>query len=210
MPRRSAAMADLFAEPAQHDPGGKVKTALPPGMYGSAEFYGARHEYRLTLYRDWDGASADDLCVVFVGMNPSVADVEGNDPTVTRDIGFAKSFGFKRYWKLNICDFRATYPTDLVKPFVIPRSDKNLDTIRHICKGAAQIIMCYGVMHKPLQHYAFETVRALEADGHRLWCLGTTLHGHPRHSLYLRADTKPEPFIYAEPPHKTKLQKGAP
>jgi hypothetical protein len=206
----SQAIADLFDEPARHDPGGKVSTPLPKGMRGGADFYGEREEYRLLLWRYWDEATKDDPFILWIGMNPSTATGEANDPTVTREINFSKEWGFKRYVKCNILDYRATHPTDLVKPFVVPRSDKNLETIRRLADAAEQIIVCYGVMHRPLQPYAFETVKALEADGHRLFCMGTTLSGHPRHPLYLKADTKPEPFVYAEPIYKktSNLIKG--
>lgn len=194
--RSSLAVADLFDPPKKHDPGGKVATALPKDMVGHAEFYGENEEYRLWLDRDWGGATIATPFLLWVGMNPSTATAEVNDPTITREINFTKAWGYCAYVKTNVMDFRATNQADLLKPGVNPRSHRNLPTILDYAKRADKIVLCYGVPHKSLQWYGSDTVTELRKQGYgsKLFCLGKTLLGHARHPLYLRADTQLEPF----------------
>lgn len=197
MKRRSnLATADLFESPKKHDPGGKVATALPKDMVGHAEFYGGNDEYRLWLDRMWGGATLATPYILWIGMNPSTATAEYNDPTITREINFTRSWGYSAYAKCNVMDFRATKQADLLKPGVEPRSARNLETIIDYARGAEKIILCYGVPHKSLLHYGPETASVLRQRGYgaKLFCLGKTLLGNPRHPLYLRADTQLEPF----------------
>ena len=179
-----------------HDPGGKVKIAIPDGMSGTAEFYGDREQYRLWLQRCWIKLNEPRRTIMFVGMNPSTASYEVNDPTVLREVNFSKAWGFNEYLKTNVMDYRATYPKDLLADGVIPRSDHNIPTILRLAEHADKIVCAWGVVTKKLAHYADETRDRLLVAGHRkkMFCLGRTLMGHPRHPLYLKADTKLEPY----------------
>ena len=47
--------------------------------------------YRFALWRFWDDGLPK---IMFVGLNPSTADENKNDPTVRRCIGFAERWGF--------------------------------------------------------------------------------------------------------------------
>ena len=180
----------------KHDPGGKVSTALPKDMVGHAEFYGENDEYRLWLDRMWGGATIATPYILWIGMNPSTATAEVNDPTITREINFTKAWGYSGYVKCNTMDFRATNQRDLLQPGVQPRSDRNMPTILDYAKRADKIILCYGVPHKSLQCFGKDTVDMLRLRGHgsKLFCMGRTLLGSPRHPLYLRSDTQLEPF----------------
>jgi hypothetical protein len=117
-----------------------------------------------------------------------------NDPTVSREIGFARAWGYEGLVKGNVCDYRATFPRDLLAPGVIARSEENLPTLRKLATKADRIVLCYGVLPKPLQWAADELIEALRADGHELFCFGKTLHGHARHPLYLPKETSLEWF----------------
>jgi hypothetical protein len=175
-----------------HDAGGKVRTALPPGMIGDAEFYGANREYRLTLTRSW--APMPSLTILWIGMNPSTADAQVNDPTITREVNFSKAWAFEKYIKCNVFDYRATHPKDMLAPGVKPFSDRNFDVIRDAANWANQIVLCYGVAPKKLQDAPLHLVNLLRADGRKLWCLGKTNAGHPRHPLYMKTDATLEQF----------------
>ena len=63
--------------------------------------------------------------------------------------------------------------------------------IRDIAKHADKIVVGWVTMDKVrrLTHLAVETESALRADGHRLWCLGLTKNGGPRHPLYVLGGT---------------------
>lgn len=50
---------------AAHDPGGKVRTALPAGMTGGARFAGPQDCYRTLLWRSW---GTEERLVTACGM----------------------------------------------------------------------------------------------------------------------------------------------
>ena len=103
-------MQDTLFPDERHDAGGKVKTKLPAGMYGDALFCGDREEFRPFLRR-WVGQEQfPDRWVCFIGMNPSTASADFNDPTITREWGFTVREGFSAYVKHNVSDYRATHP----------------------------------------------------------------------------------------------------
>lgn len=191
---------DLFNAPKpKHDPGGKVETALPAGMRGGAEFYGDNDQYRVLLTRAWEPAQAemDTRYLLWIGMNPSTARDDVNDPTVTREIGFCKAWGYFNYVKCNVMDYRATKPKDLWAPGVVPCSDRNHGTILRLARDADKIICCSGVPpHKSLAHHATNVYAMLREEGHsrKMFAFGFTLMGHPRHPLYLPNDSELVPF----------------
>ena len=51
--------------------------------------YSACRKYRYALCRNWDESKP---YAMIIGLNPSTADENENDPTITRCINFAKSW----------------------------------------------------------------------------------------------------------------------
>jgi len=170
-----------------HDPGGKVRLALMPGVKGDATF-SADGKYR-QLMRRWSGDSFPDRYVLFIGMNPSTADATVNDPTCAREWTFANREGYTAMVKANVGDYRATDPKMLLAPGVVAVSDANIPAIRKAAAGADFVVLCHGKLNKALAPAGRELVAALRADGVDLWCFGTNADGSPKHPLYLRADT---------------------
>jgi hypothetical protein len=180
-------MNNLFPVAETHYPGGKVRLRLAPGITGAAEFYGENNEYRLWLSRFWgDERGPYGLSI---GMNPSTATAEIDDSTLKRDTHFMRREQLSGFYKANVMDYRATKPATLLKPGVLPCSDRNLSTILDLAQGASLIMLCYGVLIPKLRPYAERVVSALHGAGHTLHCLGTSSEGFPLHSLYLRGDT---------------------
>lgn len=66
--------------------------------------------YRYALRRTWDPARPAAL---FVGLNPSTADAERDDPTTRRCVRFARDWGFGGLLVGNLFAYRATRPRDL-------------------------------------------------------------------------------------------------
>ena len=172
---------------AAHDPGGKVRLALMPGVQGDASF-SADGRYR-QLMRRWTGESFPDRYILFIGMNPSTADGTVNDPTCAREWTFAVREGYSAMVKANVGDYRATDPRMLLAPGVVAVSDANIPAIRKAAAGADLVVLCHGKLNKALAPAGKALVEALKADGVALWCFGTNGDGSPKHPLYLRADT---------------------
>lgn len=178
-----------------HDPGGKVRIRIEDGMRSAATFSPCGR-YRVLLKRMW--GEPFGRRVMFVGMNPSTADAFVNDPTVLREIGFAKREGGHSMVKCNVMDYRATDPKDLLTIGCPPRSGQNLWYIRECaiatigCEGF--VIVAWGALPKPLRHYADEALVTLRATGVPIFCLGRTKDGSPRHPLYLPKTAPLEAF----------------
>lgn len=172
-----------------HDPGGKVKTPLSEGVVGHAEFYGPNDCYRPWLSRTWGlPGEAEQGFILFIGMNPSTADANANDPTIRRELFFANREDFQVLVKCNVMDYRATSPAKLREPGIVPCSAMNLPTIERYAAGASKIICCWGALHRSLRHHADVVETMLRAQGRDLWCLGLTAGLSPRHPLYVRGD----------------------
>lgn len=180
---------DLFPSTA-HDPGGKVRTRLPAGMTGGATFCGPGDCYRTLLWRSW--GPEDAAAALFIGMNPSTADAMLNDPTITREVGFTRSWGMTRYYKANVSAYRATDPKRLAgAPIDCP---ENVETILGVAVQVARVVMACGALSGPMLALFKALVRDLTEWGVPLWCLGTTKGGFPRHPLYLASATPLEPW----------------
>ena len=172
----------------RHDPGGKVRHRLAPGVSGGATFSPCGR-YRRSLYRTWgeDGDCAPYW--LWIGLNPSVADAEANDPTVSREVGFTRRGGATLYVKVNLCDWRATNPKHLPEPKVA-QSAGNLEGILQYAHGASRVILAFGAVPKAVRPLAYEMVAQLRDQGIPLHCLGVTADGSPRHPLYIRSDAE--------------------
>ncbi|MBC7132280.1 MAG: DUF1643 domain-containing protein [Roseovarius sp.] len=176
----------------RHDPGGRVRLRLPEGVTGTATF-SACGRYRQSLGRDWTPEGHAPRTVLFVGMNPSVADAAASDPTCHRELTFARDWGFTRYLKGNVLDWRATSPRDLPAPD-LAASPANIPALVAMAEESALIVMAHGRLHARYSAIVAATTAALVATGRPLRCFGRNKDGSPRHPLYLRRDAVLHPF----------------
>ena len=177
-----------------HNPGGKVRLRLADGVAGDAMFAGHNDCYRLILTRKWinlfnASSRLPNNFVLWVCMNPSIADWNTDEPTINRVIDFSMEWGFDGLAMMNVCDYRATRPEDLLAPGVVPCSKGNLPFIRNTAKQAAKIVCAWGNLHPRLINHATEVESALRVDGHTLWCLGLNKGGTPKHPARLLGTT---------------------
>ena len=175
-----------------HDPGGKVRLALMPGVNGDATF--SADGRRRQLMRRWLGDAFPERYMLFIGMNPSTADANVNDPTCAREWTFARREGFDAMIKANVGDYRATDPKMLLAPGVVASSLDNLPITRRAAAGADKVVLCHGKLNRALAPAGRDLIEALKEDGVALWCFGTNADGSPKHPLYLRGDTPLRPF----------------
>lgn len=176
-----------------HDPGGKVKTKLPAGIRGSAVFSECG-KYRSSLTRDWTPEGQAPRTIMFCGMNPSQADDQVSDPTVTREMNFSKSWGYTRYIKVNVLDWRATNPSDLPPDPREACSRENLTAITRHADESEEIVLAFGRMKKIYHPIIDEIVAICRASGKPLVCLGKNADGSAKHPLYLAKTTLRIPF----------------
>src|SRR6478609_729978 len=65
-------------------------------------------KHRYTLLRAWGKSKPT---IMFIGLNPSRADHEIDDATITRCIRFAKEWNYGSMWFANLYSFRTPYVT---------------------------------------------------------------------------------------------------
>lgn len=146
-------------------------------------------KYRLSLRRTWNRARP--YCM-FIGLNPSTATKYADDPTIRRCVTFARDWGYGGLYMANLFAYRATDPADMMKAAdpvgVGPSNDEYLEMMAH---GAGVIVCAWGTNGDHLGRA--NQVKNLLA-GHNLFCLDKTKHGHPKHPLYIKANTQLKPF----------------
>lgn len=147
-------------------------------------------QYRYLLTRPGDSLSEKGTAL-FLMLNPSTADATIDDPTIRRCRNFAKTWGCNGIAVANLYALRATNPADLWK-HADPVGPDNDWRLRAIAKEYTDIVCAWGANAKPERVAAVASI--LTAAGGRLWCLGTTKDGHPRHPLYVRGDQKLIPW----------------
>lgn len=141
--------------------------------------------YRYRLWRDWD-THRDSL--LWIMLNPSTADAAQDDPTIRRCVGFAKQWGFGRIEVVNLFALRSPSPKAL-KGHRDPVGPRNDVIIHHACTthNSDGIIAAWG-SHGDILGRASDVKR--EIMQFKPMCLGVTVGGHPRHPLYVKADTE--------------------
>ena len=152
--------------------------------------------YRYDLARTWvePGADNADAYVVFIGLNPSTADEEYDDPTIRKCMEFARAWGMGGMVMVNLFAFRSTDPMALLgtPDPVGPETDEH---IQDACRMSQRVIACWGSW--PNQ-YGFgsraKAVRQLVKD---LYALKFNNDGTPGHPLYLKNTALPQPWSSA-------------
>jgi len=136
--------------------------------------------YRYSLTRRWNKHLPQ---CIFIGLNPSTADLIHDDPTVRRLIGFAKGFGYGGFDLLNIFALRATDPRKL-KRHSNPVGPKNNRCLVEAADSDQIVIACWGTNGNIYDRGEF--VSRLFDELH---CLGVNQDCSPKHPLYLRKAT---------------------
>ena len=143
-------------------------------------------KYRYALWRMWN---ENMPITMIIGLNPSTADQTRNDPTITRCINFASSWGYGGVCVTNLFGFRATAPTEL-KAHHAPIGKENDAWVHEMAKGAAIIVAAWG-NHGKFLNRSLELLPSLE----QFHCIKMNKSGEPAHPLYLKAELKPVPMI---------------
>lgn len=151
-------------------------------------------------YRYWLNRGPDNMFMVrppalFVMLNPSTADATQDDPTIRRCRGFAESWGHTGFTVVNLYAYRATKPADLWAA-VDPIGPDNDDHLYRLTKLYRHAVCAWGANAKPERVQQF--IEIARKAGARLWCLGTTKDGAPRHPLYIKATQPLIPWVHHE------------
>ncbi len=150
-----------------------------------------RYRYRLDrVWGDEDGAR-----VCWVMLNPSTADSSKDDPTIRRCISFSKAWKAHGLTVVNLFALRSTSPAGLLSlPLNEAIGPGNNDVLAYVTRRTRVVFCAWGssgsgLLRRTIDSRADDVARILR---HRkIWCLGTTKDGAPRHPLYLPMNSRP-------------------
>lgn len=151
--------------------------------------------YRYHLWREWAPGTPGMLILM---LNPSKADAERDDHTITKVIAMAKHLGYGRIDVGNLAALRATDPEELrhAADPIGPGNDHHLQAMM----GRAALTVCAWGANAALLPGRVQAVaallRAAEVTPH---ALRLTQAGYPSHPLargkgFIPLDVIPQPF----------------
>lgn len=142
--------------------------------------------HRYLLIHRWGVKKPRERLVMWIGLNPSIADEARLDRTLTRIAGFSKREGFDGFLMANLFTLVATYPEDL-RVSRSPNSPESDYWLMHAAKISPMIVAAWGA-GGTFQNRHNEVLEKLASP--RLHCLGKTKEGHPRHPLYVHGSQR--------------------
>ena len=143
--------------------------------------------YRYKLSRTWDSTKPT---ILFIGLNPSIADENVDDPTITRCINFAKDWGYGTLLIANLFAFRSTYPKDI---YLIddPIGKDNDHYLLECVTQSDLIVACWGNNGTYMNRE--KVITELVPN---LYCLQKNKKGTPHHPLRPPRNIHPLPFNF--------------
>ncbi len=154
--------------------------------------------YRWLLTRELGGKRTLGV----IGLNPSIANLERNDPTVRREIGFAEYWGCGRLVKTNAYGFIATDPKVMKRAAKAGTDVVGVDNDMHIRRMIAEVQLTDGILLvawgrniDPIRER--EIALILRFSHATPMCLGIDKHdgsAYPQHPLYLPYERELRPW----------------
>ncbi|KIC77383.1 DUF1643 domain-containing protein [Streptococcus constellatus] len=143
--------------------------------------------YRYKLSRTWGSTKPT---ILFIGLNPSIADENIDDPTITRCINFAKDWGYGTLLMANLFAFRSTYPKDI---YLIddPIGKDNDHYLLECVTQSDLIVACWGNNGTYMNRE--KVIKELVPN---LYCLQKNKNGTPHHPLRSPRNIHPLPFNF--------------
>lgn len=125
--------------------------------------------------------------LLFVGVNPSTADIATDDQTIRKIKGFSGIYGFDGWGIINLSPQRATDPDDMDALENKEATRINLEEIQHYTTqyGVSDAVFSWGNLIEKRGYLAVMPAKILQALGNpKVYSLGElTQKGHPRHPL---------------------------
>ena len=145
-------------------------------IYRAAEISYDREE-RFSLSRIWDKKKPK---LLYIMLNPSIADDKKDDPTIKRLIFFTKKFRYGGFYVANLFTQITPYPKELNMDNLSKKN--NFKIINDLIKKSDSIVYAWG-------NLVSEPRDLLEIIDSPL-CFGKNLNGTPKHPLYLPSNSK--------------------
>ena len=134
-----------------------------------------KHRYELS--RHWDLSKSD---ILFIMLNPSIANEDIDDPTIKRLISFTREFKHGGFFVANLFTYITPYSKTLDTSIGLTKL--NLKTIKNLVNKVDEVIYAWGNSIKEP-----EELKNLVKNPK---CFGKNLNGTPKHPLYLSSNSK--------------------
>lgn len=173
----------------KHGAGGKSRPKWPSDSTVTTRFSDCER-YRYELCEVWDSKKP---MLLWILMNPSVANFDHSDPTLIKTGKYARAWGFGGQLIGNVHAYRATNSNDMLKVDdpVGPENDKALV---EMAKRSKLIVLGFGIPPKKLSERGNYVVNLL-GETYSLHYLKLNSDGSPSHPLYLPGNLQPQKFI---------------
>lgn len=153
-------------------------------------------KYRYTLSRIWDDSKKK---VMFIMLNPSIADAEKDDATIRRCIGFAKFWGYGGIEVCNLIPYRSTNPKELLEAEnPLGNQSENFKYLSELSKECEKIIFAWGNRNIVKHFFKNSPFDVPNIDDSELLNFFEKIHyielskdGIPKHPLYLKSTLTP-------------------
>ncbi len=145
--------------------------------------------------------------LICIGINPSTAEPENLDNTLSSVQRIAKHNGFDSFIMFNVYAQRATDPNDMEKTFNPFLHEENMKAFEYVLKSSVEcapfVWAAWGTIIEK-RPYLIDCVNDMIRIGkeyNATWCsVGkrSKKQGHPHHPLYLKKDSLIDPFDIEE------------
>lgn len=169
-------------------------TLAKQGEGGALAVFDTSERYRYVLRRVWQAPPSNRGTLLYVCLNPSVADERILDPTLTRCLKRAKVMNFSEMLVGNIFAWRDTSP-EAMKRASDPVGPHNDQFLAWMHQRSDMTIVGWGSdgAHMSRGDKVFDLLRRVQPKK-PLYALRVTKDQHPGHPLYLGYGEKP--FVY--------------
>ncbi len=150
-------------------------------MLKSAAFSSCR-TYRYALWRIWQPQEPQ---LLFIGLNPSTADEQADDPTIRRCLGYAQDWGYGGITVANLFACRTSDPA-VLRAEEDPVGPENDRWLQVLADQAGLVVAAWG--NHGMFRGRWKEVAAIFSELH---CLELTRLAQPRHPLYTRKSSLP-------------------
>ena len=137
-------------------------------------------KYRYVLWRIWNNNLPK---IMFIGLNPSTANGNNDDPTIRKVKKIAYNLKYGGIFMLNLFTYVTAYPKELEgKNFNIKLADEYL---KYYASQSKKIVFAWGSFKQTTKR-SKEVINMFP----NAYALHINKDGSPKHPLYVKSDTK--------------------
>lgn len=141
-------------------------------------------KYRYALWRIWDDSKP---IVMFIGLNPSTADSEEDDPTIESVARISKHNGYGGFYMMNLFGIISS-KSEILKQVADAQGD-NLKWHREIIDRCKDVVFAWGNFKE-----AVEVSKDFISGYPKALCIKKNKNGSPVHPLYQKETSILKPF----------------